>query len=244
MEFIMKRILITRLLPLLALFAATNINAGSDEDMRKALGEMLPGFPVESIRPSPIDGVSEVQLGSRIFYISNDGKYLLQGNLIDMKTRVDLSEERRKEIRAGSIDDLGEDKMIVFPAKSPKHEITVFTDIDCTYCRKLHSEIDQYNARGITVRYVMFPRSGINTPSYDKAVAVWCEEDHQEALTRAKAGEELTGSKDCDNPVKENMKLGETMGLRGTPAIVLANGEMLPGYVPADKLAVALDSKL
>ena len=244
MELIMKRLLITRILPILALLAAAAAHAGSDEDIRKAVGEVLPGLPVESIRPSPIDGVSEVQLGSRIFYISNDGKYLLQGNLIDMKTRVDLSEERRKEIRVGAIDDLGKDKMIVFPAKSPKHEITVFTDIDCTYCRKLHREIEQYNARGITVRYVMYPRSGVNTPSYDKAVAVWCEKDHQDALTRAKAGEELTGSKDCDNPVKDHMKLGETMGLRGTPAIVLANGEMLPGYVPADKLAVALDSKL
>lgn len=244
MELIMKRLLITRILPILALFAAAAAHAGSDEDIRKAVGEVLPGLQVESIRPSPIDGVSEVQLGSRIFYISNDGKYLLQGNMIDMKTRVDLSEERRKEIRVGAIDDLGKDKMIVFPAKSPKHEITVFTDIDCTYCRKLHREIEQYNARGITVRYVMYPRSGVNTPSYDKAVAVWCEKDHQDALTRAKAGEELTGSKDCDNPVKDHMKLGETMGLRGTPAIVLANGEMLPGYVPADKLAVALDSKL
>ena len=244
MELIMKRLLVTRILPILALFAAAAAHAGSDEDIRKAVGEVLPGLQVESIRPSPIDGVSEVQLGSRIFYISNDGKYLLQGNMIDMKTRVDLSEERRKEIRVGAIDDLGTDNMIVFPAKSPKYEITVFTDIDCTYCRKLHREIEQYNARGITVRYVMYPRSGVNTPSYDKAVAVWCEKDHQDALTRAKAGEELTGSKDCDNPVKDHMKLGETMGLRGTPAIVLANGEMLPGYVPADKLAVALDSKL
>ena len=185
-----------------------------------------------------------MQLGSRLFYISNDGRYLLQGNLIDVKTRVDLSEERRKQIRTTAIDGLGVDNMIVFPAKTAKHEITVFTDIDCTYCRKLHNEIDQYNARGITVRYVMFPRSGINTPSYYKAVAVWCEDDHQDALTRAKAGEELSGSKDCNNPVGEHLKLGETMGLRGTPAIVLADGEMLPGYVSADKLAVALDSKL
>jgi thiol:disulfide interchange protein DsbC len=185
-----------------------------------------------------------VQLGSRLFYISNDGKYLMQGSLIDMETRVDLSEERRKQIRAEAIDELGVDNMIVFPAKATKHEVTVFTDIDCTYCRKLHREIEQYNARGITVRYVMYPRSGINTPSYDKAVAVWCEDNRQEAMTRAKAGETLTGSRDCKNPVKEHMKLGETMGLRGTPAIVLTDGEMLPGYVPADKLAMALDSKL
>jgi thiol:disulfide interchange protein DsbC len=242
----MKRLIIQLLLPAFALLTAGHALAGPDAEqtIRKALEQLLPGLPVQSIQPSPVAGISEVQLGSRLFYISNDGKYLMQGSLIDMETRVDLSEERRKQIRAEAIDELGVDNMIVFPAKATKHEVTVFTDIDCTYCRKLHREIEQYNARGITVRYVMYPRSGINTPSYDKAVAVWCEDNRQEAMTRAKAGETLTGSRDCKNPVKEHMKLGETMGLRGTPAIVLTDGEMLPGYVPADKLAMALDSKL
>jgi thiol:disulfide interchange protein DsbC len=242
----MKRLIIQLLLPAFALLTAGHALAGPDAEqtIRKALEQLLPGLPVQSIQPSPVAGISEVQLGSRLFYISNDGKYLMQGSLIDMETRVDLSEERRKQIRAEAIDELGVDNMIVFPAKASKYEVTVFTDIDCTYCRKLHREIEQYNARGITVRYVMYPRSGINTPSYDKAVAVWCEDNRQEAMTRAKAGETLTGSRDCKNPVKEHMKLGETMGLRGTPAIVLTDGEMLPGYVPADKLAMALDSKL
>lgn len=243
---IMKRLMILLLLPVFALSGAGHAMAGPDSEqaIRDALNKILPGVPVNDIRPSPIKGVSEVQVGPRIFYLSNDGNYLLQGNLIDMKSRIDLSEERRKEIRTAAIEELGENKMIVFPAKSAKHEITVFTDIDCTYCRKLHREIGQYNERGITVRYVMFPRSGIDTPSYDKAVAVWCEDNQQEAMTRAKAGEKLTGSRDCDNPVEEHLKLGETMGLRGTPAIVMADGEMLPGYVPADKLAAALDSKM
>jgi thiol:disulfide interchange protein DsbC len=217
--------------------------AGGDA-IRKVLDELLPESPVQSVRPTPIDGLSEVQVDSRIIYMSNDGKYMMQGNLIDIASRVDLSEERRKQIRATAIDRLGVDKMIVFPARDSRHEVTVFTDIDCTYCRKLHREIDQYNARGITVRYVMYPRSGIDTPSYEKAVAVWCEKDRQDAMTRAKAGEELTGSRDCKNPVNEHMELGKTMGLRGTPAIVIEDGEMLPGYVPADKLAFKLDSNL
>ncbi len=242
----MKRLIIPLLLPLFGLLSAGHAlaGAGTEQTIRNALGQLLPGLEVQSIKPSPIAGVSEVQLGSRLFYMSNDGNYLMQGNLIDMKTRVDLSEERRKQIRSAAIDELGVDNMIVFPAKTSRHEVTVFTDIDCTYCRKLHREMDQYNARGITVRYVMYPRSGIDTPSYYKAVAVWCEDNHNDALTRAKAGEELSGSRDCKNPVKEHIKLGETMGLRGTPAIVLADGEMLPGYVPADKLAAALDSKM
>jgi thiol:disulfide interchange protein DsbC len=241
----MKRFSRQLLLPIFALLITGYAVAGAEaeKNIRDALDKVLPGAPIKDIRPSPIDGISEVMVGSHILYISNDGKYLLQGNLIDMETRTDLSEERRKEIRVGAIEALGEDKMIIFPAKSEKHEVTVFTDIDCTYCRKLHQEIDQYNEKGITVRYVMFPRSGVNTPSYDKAVQVWCDENHQKALTQAKAGEELTSSKDCDNPVTENMKTGQIMGLRGTPGIVMTDGEMLPGYVPADKLAAALDSK-
>ena len=241
----MKRFTRQLLLPIFALLVTGYAVAGSEAEksIRDALQKILPDAPVKDIRPTPIDGLSEVLVGSHILYMSNDGKYLLQGSMIDMESRVDLSEERRKEIRTAAIGELGENKMIVFPAKSPKHEITVFTDIDCTYCRKLHREIKDYNGKGITVRYVMYPRSGINTPSYDKAVAVWCEDNQQDALTRAKAGEELTGSTDCDNPVKEHLKLGQVMGLRGTPAIVMADGEMLPGYVPADKLAAALETR-
>ena len=241
----MKQFTRQLLLSIFALLVTGYAVAGSEaeKNIRDALQTILPGTPVKDIRPTQIDGLSEVLVGSHVLYMSNDGKYLLQGSMIDMESRVDLSEERRKEIRTAAIGELGENKMIVFPAKSPKHEVTVFTDIDCTYCRKLHREIKDYNAKGITVRYVMYPRSGINTPSYNKAVAVWCEDNHQDALTRAKAGEELTGSTDCDNPVKEHLKLGQVMGLRGTPAIVMADGEMLPGYVPADTLAAALETR-
>ena len=241
----MKNLMIRLCVPVFVLFAASHVTMAADSDkaIRDALAQILPNFEINTISPSPMAGISEVQVGSRLFYVSNDGKYLFQGSLIDIKTRTDLSEERRKSIRAAAINDIGEDNMIIFPAKDAKHTVTVFTDVDCTYCRKLHREMDQYNSRGITVRYLMYPRSGIDTPSYYKAVAVWCEDDHQAALTRAKAGEQLTAGKQCDNPIKEHMKLGETMGLRGTPAIILSDGEMLPGYIPAEKLAIALDTK-
>jgi thiol:disulfide interchange protein DsbC len=189
-----------------------------------------------------VEGVSEVLMGPAVFYITNDGRYLFQGSLIDMKTREDLSETRRKETRIAAINDFGEDRMIIFPAKEPRHTITVFTDIDCGYCRKLHSEIDKYNAAGITVRYLLYPRSGPNSPSYDKAVSVWCKEDRRQALTDAKAGIQLAKA-DCDNPVKEEYDLGGLIGVRGTPAIILEDGEMLPGYVPANKLAKSLDAR-
>ena len=140
------------------------------EAITKSLKSVFPGTAVSEINPSPMEGVSEVLIGPRLFYITNDGKYLLQGSLIEIATRTDIGEERRNGIRLNAINKLSEEKMIVFPAKNSRHTITVFTDIDCGYCRKLHDEIDQFNANGITVRYLAFPRSGIGAPSYDKAV--------------------------------------------------------------------------
>ena len=160
--------------------------AGPDSNtaIKQSLAKVLPGVTPDQIKPSPMQGVSEVLVGPRLFYISDDGRYLLQGSLIDLETRKDISEERRKELRLAAINEAGSDSMIVFPADKERHTITVFTDIDCGYCRKLHKEVDQFNAAGITVRYLMFPRSGINTPSYDKAVSVWCADDRRAALTR------------------------------------------------------------
>jgi thiol:disulfide interchange protein DsbC len=216
--------------------------AGStpEENIKKSLSTIFPGATPE-ITPSPMAGVSEVLIGPNLMYISNDGKYLLQGSLIELKTRTDISEARRNGIRVDALNELGEDNMIIFPAKEQKHTITVFTDIDCGYCRKLHSEMDKYNAEGITVRYLMFPRAGVDSPSYDKAVTVWCSKDQQDALTRSKLGEKLPKAS-CDNPVKEEYELGQLLGVRGTPAIITEDGTMLPGYVPAARLAKALEA--
>jgi len=212
----------------------------SHEAITKSLGGVFPGVTPSEINPSPMAGVSEVLIGPRLFYVSNDGKYLLQGSLIDLATRTDISEERRNGIRLAAINDLGEENMIVFPARDSRHTITVFTDIDCGYCRKLHGEIAQYNDKGITVRYLAFPRAGVGSASYNKAVSVWCEKDKQAAMTRSKAGETLPQA-ECDNPVKEEYELGQMIGVNGTPAIILEDGSMLPGYIPPAKLAKALD---
>jgi thiol:disulfide interchange protein DsbC len=214
--------------------------SASHDAIIKSLKGVFPGVTPSEINPSPMAGVSEVLIGPRLFYISNDGKYLLQGSLIDIATRTDIGEERRNGIRRDAVNDLGEENMIVFPAKDSRHTITVFTDIDCGYCRKLHDEIDQYNARGITVRYLAFPRSGVGSASYNKAVSVWCEKDRQTAMTRSKAGETLPKA-DCDNPVKDEYELGQMLGVNGTPAIILEDGSLLPGYIPPAKLAKALD---
>jgi thiol:disulfide interchange protein DsbC len=231
---------------LLALtFAAANsalAAPGSNEAIETSLRQVLPDMKTDQIRPSPIEGVSEVQVGPRLFYVTNDGRYLLQGSLIDLHTRQDISEERRKAIRLQAINAVGEQNMIIFPAKNPRHTVTVFTDVDCAYCRKLHKQIHRYNDLGITVRYLLYPRTGANTPSYYKAVTVWCSENRQDALTRAKLGEELK-PRTCPNPVLSVIELGQSMGLQGTPSIVLDDGEMVPGYVPPERLAAALDAE-
>lgn len=232
---------ITGLCLLLAGACFINVSVAADktqENITKSLSRIFPDV-TPTISPSPMEGVSEVLIGPRLMYVSNDGKYLLQGSLIDLNTRMDISEERRNEIRLDALNDLGEDKMIVFPAKQQKHVITVFTDIDCGYCRKLHAEMDKYNDEGITVRYLMFPRAGVGSPSWKKAVTVWCSKDQQDAMTRSKNGESLP-NQECDNPVKEEYELGQLIGVRGTPAIVMDDGGMLPGYVPAARLAKAL----
>jgi len=226
---------------LFAVMSTAFADTGSHEAIEASLRKVLPDMKTDQIRPSPIEGVSEVQVGPRLFYVTNDGRYLLQGSLIDLQTRQDISEDRRNTFRLEAINALGEQDMIIFPAKNPRHTITVFTDVDCTYCRKLHKQIKDYNDLGITVRYLLYPRSGANSPSYYKAVTVWCSENRQEALTRAKAGEALKQI-DCPNPLMELMDLGQAVGLQGTPAIILDDGEMVPGYVPPEKLAKALDA--
>jgi thiol:disulfide interchange protein DsbC len=233
-----KRIVALFLLLLASVQLPPVLLAADDTDkvIREAVGKILPGIPVNEITPSPLPGISEVIIGAKLFYISNDGKYIMQGSLIELATRTDLSERRLDGIRRGVIKDVKTSDMIIFPADEERYVITVFTDIDCGYCRKLHAEINQYNALGITVQYLMYPRSGPNTPSFDKAISVWCSKDRLKALTQAKAGENLP-KKVCDNPVSAHYGVGQEIGVRGTPAILLENGEILPGYLPAPKLA-------
>jgi len=198
--------------------------------IQKSLQSLLPEFKADKISPSPIKGISEVLIGPQLFYVTNDGKYLFQGSLIDIKTRTDISEERRKSIRLDAVNAMGDDKMIIFPASKPRHTITVFTDIDCGYCRKLHNEINELNERGITVRYLLYPRSGVNTASYYKAVSVWCEDDRNVALTDSKAGKALPRAS-CDNPVQAHMELGKLLGAEFIPR----TGKPIRGLVSASR---------
>jgi len=207
--------------------------------IEQALKGALPGVQPDSITPSAMPGLYEVTVGPKVFYVSEDGRYLFQGSMIDIKEREDLTEGKQAEARLNSLKKVGLDNMIVFKPESPKHSVYVFTDIDCGYCRKLHSEIDQYLKEGIEVRYLFFPRAGEGSESYKKAVSVWCADKRNEALTKAKRGDAVE-SRQCDHPVDRHLTLGTQMGAAGTPMIVTGKGSILPGYVPARQLAKIL----
>jgi thiol:disulfide interchange protein DsbC len=216
--------------------------AAKDKDPRVALAAKIPGgAKPEELRASPIAGVYELARGTEIAYVSEDGKYAIAGDLYDMQADKNLTETTRRTERTKLLASLPESQMVVFSPKDPKYTVSVFTDVDCTYCRKLHSQIAEYNRLGIKVRYLFFPRSGPDTESWERAEAVWCASNRGEAMTRAKRGEELSKPKSCSNtPVAREYQLGEDVGVHGTPAIVLENGEMLPGYLPPAQLMAHL----
>jgi len=216
------------------------VQAGDKEDLSKALNKLMPGAKVTSIEKTPITGLFEVSYGPTVYYFNKDASLMLQGDMIDLKTRDNLTEKKRSMARAELIKSEDEKSMIIFAAKDEKYKVTVFTDVDCFYCAKLHKDVKAYNDAGITIRYMAYPRAGIGSPSYNKAVSAWCNKDRKKALTAAKAGKEIE-SKTCDNPVAHHFELGQLLGIRGTPAIFVADGTMLPGYVPASQLKQMLD---
>ena len=211
-------------------------------DPRAALLKLLPaGSKLEDLKPSPIPGIYQFVQGAEVSYLTADGKYFLDGNLYDMVTRANLTEAIRARARLAMIDAVPESQMVIFSPRNPLYTITVFTDVDCQYCRKLHSEIAEINKLGVRVRYLFFPRTGPNTESWRKAEVVWCSTDRNEALTRAKAGAELDMNKTCGpTPVAREYALGQSIGVRGTPAIVTDGGDFINGYMPPRELLQTL----
>lgn len=206
-------------------------------DPRVELAAKIPGAKPDELRQSPIAGMYELARGGEIAYVSADGKYVIAGDLYDLAKNDNLTENRRRGERLRLLNRVPESDMLVFGPRDAKYTITVFTDVDCSYCRKLHSEMADYNRLGIKVRYLFYPRSGPDTESWHKAEEVWCSANRNEALTRAKRGEALKSVKNCPTPVARDYQLGQDFAIRGTPAIVLADGEVLPGYVPPASLA-------
>jgi thiol:disulfide interchange protein DsbC len=203
----------------------------SEQKVRDAIKSMAPAAKIDSIADSNLPGFYEVVMGGNVLYVTGDGKYLIQGRVYDVGSKRDLTEAREAVLRKVKVDAVGADQRIIFAAKNPKHKVTVFTDIDCGYCRKLHQEMAQYNDLGISIEYLFFPRAGIGSPSFDHAVSVWCAEDRNKALTDAKAGTQLE-KKSCSNPITNAYQLGQEVGVTGTPAVIAEDGTMIGGYVP------------
>jgi len=225
------------------LFGLVLSDVNADEAaIREAMTKSMPSVKVDSVKPAVVKGLFEVVVGANIYYVSEDGKYLLQGRLVDVAARKDLTEEKLNVTRKLAIEKMGQANMIVFKPKITKYTVTIFTDIDCGYCRKLHSEIDQYLAQGITIQYLFFPRAGKGSDSYNKAVSVWCAEDRNAALTAAKKDQKLP-EKTCDNPIDEHMQLAAEFDVKGTPMIISENGNVYPGYLPAKQLVEALENE-
>ena len=210
------------------------------DKVRKDVSAKLPGVKAEMITPSAAPGLYQVQKGQEFGYVTGDGRYLIHGDMIDLQTGEEITEQLRGDARMSLIRQFGPDEVIEFAPKDPKYFITVFTDIDCGYCRKLHAEMAQYHAVGIGVRYLFYPRSGPNTPSFDQAKAVWCSANRREALTQAKRGVQITASTRCPNPVQKHYEAGEALGINATPTLVLPDGEVVRGYVRAQPLAARL----
>ncbi len=200
--------------------------------VRQALKRIVPNAEPDSVAPSQLSGFFEVVFGPDLLYISSDGRYLIQGEVFDLNTNENLTEAKKAGGRREIMKQIPLEEMITFAPEETKYNITVFTDIDCTYCRRLHREIKDYTDRGIAVHYVFSPRS---QKSMVKAVNVWCADDQKEAMSRAKAGEILP-DKSCDNPVAQHARVAQEMGISGTPMIVLDSGQVISGYVPADRL--------
>ena len=223
----------------LAVAAPLALAGNPDKAIRQSLTALQPDLPIETIAESPLKGIYQVQLkGGRVLYASEDGEFLLQGYLYQIKdgTARNLTEQAEGAAIARQLDALPREEMVVFAPKQPKTHITVFTDTDCGYCQKLHSEVGELNRLGVEVRYLAFPRQGVDSPTYQTMVNVWCAKDRQAAMNLAKSRKPVPAAS-CDNPVDKHYRLGQMIGVQGTPAIVLANGQMIPGYQPAAQLA-------
>ncbi len=223
----------------LAAFAAC-AHADEDARVRAAIASLVPTATIDSIAESKLPGFYEVVLSGHIVYVSGDGKYLLQGSLYDVETRSDLTESSRSQLRRQVLKEIKPEMTIEFGPPKAKHVVKVFTDIDCGYCQRMHAQMPEYNALGISIQYLFFPRAGAGSQSWEKSVSVWCSDDRQQALTDAKAGKAID-RKECSNPIESDYAMGNRIGVTGTPMVFAPDGTQLGGYLPPDQLLLRLD---
>ncbi|QPL49413.1 bifunctional protein-disulfide isomerase/oxidoreductase DsbC [Alteromonas sp. B31-7] len=224
---------------LLAFLCVSFFSQADDEAAVKEKLTMLLGLEVDTIADAPVEGLLQVSTDRGLYYVSKDGQYLVHGRIFNIDEGMkNETEEALSEMRLQGIAEL-KSSAITYKAKNEKHVITVFTDITCGYCRKLHREMGELNDLGITVQYFAFPRAGLSGKSYGDMVSVWCAENPQKALTDAKSGDQVKSAR-CDNKVAEQYLLGQKVGVNGTPNIILPDGSVIPGYQPAQAIAQTL----
>ncbi|SFD22231.1 thiol:disulfide interchange protein DsbC [Thiohalospira halophila DSM 15071] len=217
-------------------------SAERDARLTEQVRKLIPEAEDPVIRSTPVEGILEVVVDEEVLYITEGGRYIFAGDLLDVEERRNLSEAARGRGRAEQVARLDDEGLITYPAEDERHRVTVFTDIDCPYCQRLHEQIEAYNERGITVQYAAFPRAGRGSGSWDKAVAVWCADDRQAAMDRAMKNSSDGGGEACDDhPVGGQFDLAGELGIRGTPTIVAESGRMIPGFAPPEKLVEALE---
>ena len=217
------------------------------ENKSKLLAVLLDAFPEANdvkISESSIQGLYTVSIGSQVFYMSQNGQFILQGDIYNVETGANLTERDRISARKDFLNQLDEEEMVIFAPDDFKHTVTVFTDVDCGYCRKFHSEIDEVMEQGIRVRYLFFPRTGPGKESWEKAEKVWCSQDRQSAITKAKQGKSLRTKICSKTPVQKHYSLGQMFMVQGTPTMVSDKGKIIVGYLPANVLKDRLESDL
>jgi thiol:disulfide interchange protein DsbC len=228
---------------LLIFLAAFAVSASAEDDATKFVGEILhkvaPNAKVQSVAPAPMAGFYAVVADGHPIYISADGKYLIEGHVVDVAAKRDIMEDGLQGVRKAALDGIAANKKLTFAPAKPKHHVTVFTDPDCPYCRQFHKQIAEYNKLGIAVDYLLFPLP-IHKGADVKSVTVWCSKDRNTSFTEAINGATLP-QQTCANPIGEIINVAESTGITGTPAILADDGTMLGGYVPPDQLAKRLD---
>ena len=239
----MRTLIVVTALSLCAGFAPAHAAGDVPPALSARLQALAPDMEPDHVLETGVSGMYEVRFGSIIVYLSGDGRHMLRGDLIDLEAGRNLTEVTRRSMRAETVGALGEANMVVFEADAVKHTVTVFTDVDCGYCARLHRQMADYNRLGISIRYTAFPRAGVGSDTWEKMVSVWCARDPHQAMTDAKAGVEIALAR-CDNPVRDQYEAGKAIGVTGTPAIVLESGELIPGYVPPEELASRLDERV
>lgn len=214
----------------------------ADGDPRIALAAMMPGTKPEDLRPSPVAGIYEIAHDAEITYVTADGRHVFSGNLFQVTADGEfpnLTEQRRRELRLQMLAGIPEKDMIVFGPARAAQTVTVFTDVDCQWCQRMHSQVEEYNRLGIRVRYLAYPRSGPDSESGRLMDDVWCAKDRREALTTAKQGGSVP-HRECSTPVASHFDLGRRFALTGTPGVLLPSGELIPGYLPPPDLLEAI----